>query len=411
MTDHDLRGWVAAALGHEVTRWEQLTSGNSRTTWLGDAGPMPVVVRAEAGDCPFAATELTLAREAAVYAALRDTPVRLPDLLAYDAGRDALCMSRLDGRDDAWSPQVLDDLLAELARLHAVDVDALDLPGFARTSLGDLELWERVAQTRIAPASPYVDFAFDVLRAHHPGEPGRLVLCHGDAGPRNLLHDGERLTGLLDWEFAHVGDPLDDLAWITVRAVLFGIELEDFGAHVRRVYAPATGVELDERRLRYWQAVVILRNLVTCLSIIRNPVRGRDRTVHLTIVPPLQVMLMDALARLLEVELDAPAALEPVAGLPGLDVVEEIALGLPVLLDELTDRERRARTKRMQRLSRQLAETLALLPAIAAAEAAETADGGDEYARLRRLARSARRHQALYPATAAMAAARISDLR
>jgi aminoglycoside phosphotransferase (APT) family kinase protein len=408
MTEQDLRGWVARSTGGEVTRWEQLISGNSRTTWLADVagrdGTTRVVVRTEAGDGPLSGTELTLEREARVYAALRDTGVRLPRLIAYDGERDAMCMTWLDGADDAWSGQVLDDLLGELAALHALDPDRLELPGFARRSLDDLELWARVAETRITPPSPYVDLALEILRAHHPGEPERLVLCHGDAGPRNLLHDGSGITALLDWEFAHVGDPIDDLAWITVRAVLFGIQLEDFGEHVRRAYAPRVDVALDERRLRYWQAVVILRNLISCLACLSNPVRGRDRTVHLMIVPPLQVMLVDALARLLDVELDEPAPLVPVEDMPGRDVVEEIALSLPVLLDAIDDPERRARTKRLQRLSAQLAETLALAPAIAAANAAEDLTSGDERDRLRRLGRMARRHQALHPRTAAMAA-------
>lgn len=412
MTDPDLRAWLARAVGGEVTRWEQLVSGNSRTTWLADvvapSGTIPVVLRSEAGDGPFAGTELTLGREATLYAALRDADVRLPRLLAYDAERDALAMTRLEGAPD-WSPAVLDDLLRELARLHRVDAGALELPGFARTSLGDLEAWAGIARDRIAPASPFVDAALELLRRHHPGEPERIALCHGDAGPGNLLHDGERLTGLLDWEFAHLGDPIDDLAWITVRAVLFGLELPDFGARVRAAYAPHVDVELDERRLRYWQAVVVLRNLVTCLACVSNPVRGRDRTVHLMLIPALQVMLVDALARVVGVTLDEPAPLEPVDDLPGLDVLAEVALSLPVLVDGLDDPERRNRGKRMRLLTAQLAETLPLAPAIAAADRAEGPPADDERERLRQLSRMARRRLLLFPRAAAMAAAPLAS--
>jgi Ser/Thr protein kinase RdoA (MazF antagonist) len=41
------------------------------------------------------------------------------------------------------------------------------------------------------------------------------VLVHGDFGPQNLLIDEEvpRVTALLDWEFAHMGEPVEDLAW------------------------------------------------------------------------------------------------------------------------------------------------------------------------------------------------------
>jgi aminoglycoside phosphotransferase (APT) family kinase protein len=46
------------------------------------------------------------------------------------------------------------------------------------------------------------------------GATGR-VLVHGDFGPNNVLLDPAtfQVTAVLDWEFAHLGDPLEDLAW------------------------------------------------------------------------------------------------------------------------------------------------------------------------------------------------------
>ena len=45
-------------------------------------------------------------------------------------------------------------------------------------------------------------------RAMRQRIPGSLAVVHGDAGPYNLLVDGDRLSALLDWEFVHVGDPV-----------------------------------------------------------------------------------------------------------------------------------------------------------------------------------------------------------
>ena len=39
------------------------------------------------------------------------------------------------------------------------------------------------------------------------------VLVHGDFGPQNVLIQDDRITALLDWEFAHIGQPVEDLAW------------------------------------------------------------------------------------------------------------------------------------------------------------------------------------------------------
>jgi Ser/Thr protein kinase RdoA (MazF antagonist) len=40
-------------------------------------------------------------------------------------------------------------------------------------------------------------------------------LVHGDFGPNNVLLDdrGQAVTAVLDWEWAHAGDPIDDVAW------------------------------------------------------------------------------------------------------------------------------------------------------------------------------------------------------
>ncbi|MER5213995.1 phosphotransferase [Streptomyces sp. NPDC002838] len=60
----------------------------------------------------------------------------------------------------------------------------------------------------------------DVLEAeadHAGGGAGRTdhVLVHGDFGPHNALFDPSsfQVTAVVDWEFAHLGDPVEDLAW------------------------------------------------------------------------------------------------------------------------------------------------------------------------------------------------------
>ncbi len=39
------------------------------------------------------------------------------------------------------------------------------------------------------------------------------VLVHGDFGPQNVVIEDDRITALVDWEFAHIGQPVEDLAW------------------------------------------------------------------------------------------------------------------------------------------------------------------------------------------------------
>jgi aminoglycoside phosphotransferase (APT) family kinase protein len=380
-----LRSWVEEVAG-PVSGWTQITAGNSRTTWTADG----VIVRAEAGDGPFEGTELSLAREAAAYRAVEGRGVKLPRLLGFNPELNALAMTRLPGTAE-WAPETLPSLLRELSKLHDLDVAELPLDGFARTALGDLELWERLARV----PDPFAAFALEFLRERFPGEPERLVFCHGDVGPGNFLHEDGQVTGLLDWEFAHVGDPLDDLAWISLRAVLFGLPMPEFGDSVRAHYTHA--VALDEARLRYWQAVVILRNLITCLASIHNPSRGRDRLVHFMLVPSLHAMLAVALARIAGVELEPVPVPEARGELPGGEVLDELATAVGELARMLDDGDARSRAKRMRFLLAQLAQTWTAAPEIARLDAAEGPPATDPLERIGQLHRIAQRRLALFP--------------
>jgi hypothetical protein len=143
--------------------------------------------------------------------------------------------------------------------------------------------------------------------------------------------------------------------------------------------------------------VIVLRNLATCLASIGNPTRGRDRLIHHMLVPPLQVMMVDAMARIVGVEPSAAEPLDPLPDLPGLAILDEIVGNLPLLVRATDDPEARTRGKRMKWLGSQLVENLPLAPAIAAADAAEGPPASEDAARLGQLGRMARRHMLLFP--------------
>jgi tRNA A-37 threonylcarbamoyl transferase component Bud32 len=87
------------------------------------------------------------------------------------------------------------------------------------------------------PVPPVLEIGADTLTtAFVPGEHGQdliaaghadavlrscgamlptLPLVHGDYGPQNMLFDPDTfaVTAILDWEWAHPGDPIEDLAW------------------------------------------------------------------------------------------------------------------------------------------------------------------------------------------------------
>jgi aminoglycoside phosphotransferase (APT) family kinase protein len=405
--DQRLRDWVQQLMGGTIVEWQRLVSGNSRATWSVDVDVdgdrLPLVVRVDPGDGPFSHTPLTLEREASIYAEMQGRGVALPRTYGFDGALSAVVLERAPG-EPAWDEHVFGAALEELARLHAVDVDALNGDWKANSATADLEVWAGIAAQRIQRPSPFVDYAVPFLREHFPGEPGRLVVVHGDTGPGNVLWDGRRITALLDWELTHIGDPHDDLAFMSVRAAMHGIEVADFSTEAGARYFAHTGLAPDDGRLRYWQAVGVLRNVITCQASISNPVRGRDRLVHYLLAPSLNRLLVDALARIEGIELPPPTLMKPAGVLPGMDLIHEVADEMTEVIGALTEDEVRQRARRMRYLLAQLAETFSLAPTLASEQERDVPVCGEgAAASLERLARGADRWLSLYPRAAAMA--------
>lgn len=153
-------------------------------------------------------------------------------------------------------------LAGQLATLHRVQpaaepdlVEALGPPP-EDPAQAALETLTRMAGGLGTPR-PAIQLALAWLEANLP-EPLPPALTHGDFRVGNFLVSPEGLQGVLDWEFAHWGDPAEDLAWLCVRDWRFGREdLAAGGLGTREelleAYRAAGGVELDPARLRFWE--------------------------------------------------------------------------------------------------------------------------------------------------------------
>ena len=112
-----------------------------------------------------------------------------------------------------------DELIDSLAAVHAVPVDELPTC-LTRPASWDAYLEERIAlwaetERMLAESNPIMRYVGSWLAAHRP-PPMDLVLCHGDfQAPNALLHPDAGLQ-LIDWEYAHIGDPREDLGWYVV---------------------------------------------------------------------------------------------------------------------------------------------------------------------------------------------------
>jgi len=249
--------------------------------------------------------------EFAVLRALEHTDVPAPRVRWLDAdgstlGRPSVVMVREEGVCEYFvinSDRSLDDRIAiaqrycdVLASIHQVDWRALGLhsvladPGDAASRVA-VDHWEGELRRHQIEPHPELEVVATWLRANAPAAQA-TVLVHGDFKPGNALMRGDDISAVLDWETAHLGDPLEDLGWITnpVRArehQISGVWERD---QIFRHYAARTGYSVDEDAVRWWNVLANYKLSVITLTGVDAFVDHRLDRLHQTPVGLFRVM-------------------------------------------------------------------------------------------------------------------------
>lgn len=134
--------------------------------------------------------------------------------------------------------------------------------------------------------SPAIVSQFSWLLDNVPQVDGTPVLLHGDIGFHNFLFEKGQLVAVLDWEFAHLGDPAEDLAY--VRNTL-GTAL-DWPAFMA-AYKAEGGYEVDEKRLQFFQVWGHLRNAASANIAAAKFADGQADDLKMVILPHLYIPL------------------------------------------------------------------------------------------------------------------------
>jgi aminoglycoside phosphotransferase (APT) family kinase protein len=293
--------------GARLVRAALLGGGASMEAWSVDAetarGPVALLVRRAAGGRIYREA-LPLANEFRVLEAAWEAGVAVPRPYGYFpdvAGREAFAMERLRGetvgRRIVRKPELsaaraaLPVQMAEqLARIHALDARSLPfLPGAnaeapLRRSLDVLE----AQLDEVGEPHPAIELGLLRLRGDLPRDTERVV-CHGDFRVGNLMVRDAGLVGVLDWEFAHVGDPREDLAWPMVRAWRFGNDRQVLGGigdpepFLKR-YGELTGRRSSLDELRTFELLGNVRWAIGALTQARRHLAREERSVELAIL-------------------------------------------------------------------------------------------------------------------------------
>jgi aminoglycoside phosphotransferase (APT) family kinase protein len=303
-----LEGFLADKLSGPVriANLHQLAGGASRDTWSFDAetpdGRLPLVVRRDLGgeileDALSRDGEFTILKRAFEAGVLVPRP-RWSCMDESVLGSPFFVMDRLEGesvgrrvvREPVLAParQVLPAQMGEqLARIHGLSHDGIEfLPRPEAEKSPGLSALEKTARQLHALGEPHpaLELAIRWLRSRAPAcaDP---VLVHGDFRVGNLMVGPAGLVGVFDWEFAHVGDPHEDLAWPCVRSWRFGqddLRLGGIGQPEAffATYKAAGGRNVNPEAVRFWEIVGNLRWAVGCIAQAYRHLSGQAPSVE-----------------------------------------------------------------------------------------------------------------------------------
>jgi len=268
----------------KVSNLEPLTGGASKEIWKfevsKDKQSTKMILRRGSGiEGPLA---IKTADEARIQKEVIKVGAPVPTILAVSKNEeelgDSYIMNFVEG--ESIARKILRDkeykkalpLLAyqcgeAIARIHNVDIDNFSfLP--KKPAEDQLEDLYSTYQSFEQP-SPVFEYAYLWLKEQDFSN-FQESLVHGDFRLGNIIVNGEGLQSIIDWELAHIGNPLQDLGWVCGNSWRFGKndkvvggfgELED----LLKGYNSISKFQVNNEMVKCWQVFGTFRWGVICL--------------------------------------------------------------------------------------------------------------------------------------------------
>ena len=288
---------------------ERLSGGASQETYrlvvkddTGEAGERVLAIRCAAGGVLHNKSELGypgLSTEALLMQSAAAAGVPEPEihhvLTPGDGLGDGFIMAWLQGETlgarivrsdqfEAVRPTLAYECGKFMARIHNIDLQATGLA----EHLSSIPPREFVQQTwdryqRFDTPQPMIDYSARWLLDHLPAN-HETRLVHSDFRNGNFMLSASGIVGVLDWELAHIGDPMRDLGWICTNSWRFGGSgpVGGFGEYgdLFRGYEEESGTAVDPIHVRFWEVFGSFWWAVGCLGMGQQYRSGPDRTVE-----------------------------------------------------------------------------------------------------------------------------------
>jgi aminoglycoside phosphotransferase (APT) family kinase protein len=283
-----------------IASLRRLSGGASQETWsfeaVGTSGSRKLILRRAPGGERQHETSAGLEVEASLIDMAGKAGVPEPPVLHVMRPEDGVgkgfvlgfvegeTLGRKIVRDEAFAGarKVLAFQCGEtMAKIHRLPLEKLPK---VRTAGARERLDELYARYKISERPrPVFAIAFEWLRERLPTTPPPARLVHGDFRNGNIIVGPDGLRAVLDWELAHLGDPVEDLGWICIAPWRFGgIDRPAGGFGTREEllagYEAGGGGKVSLDQLKWWEVLGSLSWGVSCGSMHLAFRSGIDRT-------------------------------------------------------------------------------------------------------------------------------------
>jgi aminoglycoside phosphotransferase (APT) family kinase protein len=294
MAEGDLVDGLAAVLGaSEIVGLTRLSGGASRDTWRFEADGRPLILqRQREGDERDMAVEIAALRAAAV-ANVPTAHVVTASTDRTQLGAAYMILSLVAGettprkllRDEQFAgarAALPGQLAAALVGVHSIDPSAI--PGIVETD--QFQQYRELLDTLGQP-HPTFELALRWLDANRPPAAG-VVVVHGDFRLGNVIVDEAGLRAVLDWELVHLGDPMEDLGWLCVKAWRFGSAKPVAGVaeyqQLFEAYEAAGGRPVAADVVRWWEVLGTMKWGIMCIMQANAHITGVIRSHELAAI-------------------------------------------------------------------------------------------------------------------------------
>jgi aminoglycoside phosphotransferase (APT) family kinase protein len=291
--------------GDGVSGLARVTAGATQEIWrfnlVGGGTETPLILRRAPGGVRVSETAVGLETEAALIAAAEASGVPVPSVRWVLEPEDGLghgfIMGFVEGetlggriaRGEAFA-QTRTFLARQCGEVAAAihRIDPALFPNLKRVTPREfLDQYHETYRSTAWPR-PVFDLAFRWLADRCPGPSENPRLVHGDFRNGNMIFGPEGVRAVLDWEIAHVADPMEDLGWICVSSWRFGVADKPVGGFGEREdlwagYEAAGGAKVDPERALFWEVFGSLRWGVMCATMTQT-FRTADPNVERAVI-------------------------------------------------------------------------------------------------------------------------------